>query len=193
MRIPTAERVAYHEAGHAVVALDLGRTFKSLTIKATEDYLGCCFLRSLPSYRPDVHIDRWTSSQSERLMMICYAGAAAERIAFGRVVWAGCEDDMKVAVEIAQRECGCEDEVDALCRLMKIRARQTLLQIFNWVAVEQIATALLETGELRYKTVKSIAAKAMTAVVKCKKCGDDALEVDPAGGRAVCIRHAAKR
>src|SRR5262245_58577072 len=70
-----AERTAYHEAGHAVMALVLGRPVDHVSIRADAVRLGHCEFRK-PVFRPS---EDWL----EREMLISLAGPAAESIFAG--------------------------------------------------------------------------------------------------------------
>jgi ATP-dependent Zn protease len=64
------EATAYHEAGHAVVALALDRPVVKVSILADRDRLGICFFGKAV-FRPS---EDWL----EREMLIALAGLAAE-------------------------------------------------------------------------------------------------------------------
>src|SRR5947209_7847277 len=71
MSFPRAEATAYHEAGHAVAALALGRPVHRVSILPDREHLGwCAFGKSV--FRPS---EDWL----EREILISLAGIAAER------------------------------------------------------------------------------------------------------------------
>jgi hypothetical protein len=150
------KRVAYHEAGHAVIAFDARRSFSSITTIPDSDYLGCCFLRTLRSFHPDYDDTRRTKVEIERLMLICYGGAMAEKIMFGRSSWIGARGDLETIANMAAYDYGSEEEMQVLCKLMMIRSRQTLVLPHNWVAVQRLADVLIEKRRVSYRVARSI-------------------------------------
>ena len=85
-----AERTAYHEAGHAVMALALGRPVDHVSIRPDAQRLGHCDFRK-PVFRPS---EDWL----EREMLISLAGPAAEGL------FAGEYDEVGAAFDFRQAE-----------------------------------------------------------------------------------------
>jgi hypothetical protein len=74
MRSPTLLQVAWHEAGHAVVAWDRGFTVTLVSIRRTDDNQG----RSYGRYKCAPTVDWAIPSERERDSIVAMAGWAAE-------------------------------------------------------------------------------------------------------------------
>ena len=99
--------LAYHEAGHAVMAYLLGDPVQKATIVARGDALGYTF------HLPDE--DRYLHTREELIdwMKIALAGRAAERVVFGRVT-NGAANDLEKVTSLARAmvfEYGMSEEV----------------------------------------------------------------------------------
>src|SRR5271154_137066 len=90
---PAAEHTAYHEAGHAVMALALGRPVDHVSILPDAQFLGHCEFRKAV-FRPS---EDWL----EREMLIALAGAAAEARHTGEYAWDAADRDRASAEELA--------------------------------------------------------------------------------------------
>src|SRR4029077_20734066 len=96
----SAEHTAYHEAGHAVMALALGRPVDHVSIRADAQFLGHCEFRKAV-FRPS---EDWL----EREMLIALAGLAAEAIRTGDYAWDGAARDLRHARQLASERTGSE-------------------------------------------------------------------------------------
>jgi cell division protease FtsH len=99
--------LAYHEAGHAVMAYLMGDPVQKATIVARGDALGYTF------HLPDE--DRYLHTREELIdwMKIGLAGRAAERVVFGRVT-NGAANDLEKVTSLARAmvfEYGMSEEV----------------------------------------------------------------------------------
>ena len=99
--------LAYHEAGHAVMAYLMGEPVQKATIVARGDALGYTF------HLPDE--DRYLHTREELIdwMKIALAGRAAERVVFGRVT-NGAANDLEKVTSLARAmvfEYGMSEEV----------------------------------------------------------------------------------
>src|SRR5262249_27010882 len=131
---------AYHEAGHAVVSLALGRPVDRVTIRARADRLGLCTFGKAV-FRPS---EDWV----EREMLIALAGAAAEAIHTGEYAWAEAEKDLDFARGLALERSGNERQAERLVKRMLAKAEHLLSKNGNWRAVERMAAELLRAGEI---------------------------------------------
>ena len=105
------EATAYHEAGHAVVALALGRQIQSVSIHSNRDHLGICEFKK-GSARPS---EDWI----EREMLIAAGvGIAAEARHTGERAWDAARRDWRyvhsLAVERAGEPPGGADDIQRL-------------------------------------------------------------------------------
>lgn len=118
--------MAYHEAGHAVVACLVGRPFEYVTIAPSDDTLGHVRY-GLPSSVLDVEArDRLTERAIGRTVLTALAGPEAEASFAGRYSHVGAAGDWEAATSIAFIRCGSTEEVSAYLRWMELRARGLL-------------------------------------------------------------------
>ena len=118
---------AYHEAGHAVVALALGRPVHKVSILPSRDKLGWCEYKK-GVFRPS---EDWL----EREVLIALAGMAAEARHTGTYAREEAGRDLKFARSLLERRL-----------LAKVEAM--LGDDETWAAVEAVAAALLASGEI---------------------------------------------
>src|SRR5882672_2653137 len=95
---PTKRETAYHEAGHAFVAIALGLPFRYVTVEPTATSLGhVMHLRFAKSFRLDLNCDLRTRDLVERYAMCGLAGFAAQlkflRRKYDGAVWEGSRRD----------------------------------------------------------------------------------------------------
>ncbi len=137
---PIAEHTAYHEAGHAVMALALGRPVDHVSIRADAQFLGHCEFRKAV-FRPS---EDWL----EREMLIALAGLAAEAIHTGDYAWDGAARDLRYARELALDRAGNERKAERLANRVLSKAEHLLSKSAHWRAVERLAVELLRVGEV---------------------------------------------
>ena len=132
---PEEVAVAYHEAGHAVVALALGRPVHRVSVRPSEQWLGRCEFRK----------GRLRASQDpvETEILIMLAGLAAEARHTGEYAWDGADHDLWYVRSLTERRAGGEKQAERLERRMLDKTEHELDRPGVWEAVERIAAALL--------------------------------------------------
>ncbi len=148
MPAPSDEATAYHEAGHAVMALALGRPVDCVSIRATREHLGICEFRKAV-FRPS---EDWV----ERELLIALAGLAAEARHTGDYCWEAAGRDHDFAQELALQRAGSERKAERLIRRLLSKAEHILNQEANWEAVERLAAELLRRGEISGRTARHL-------------------------------------
>ncbi len=133
------EATAYHEAGHAVVALVLGRQVHHVSVLPNRDRLGVCEFRK-PSFRP-------TEDWVEREILISLGGIAAEARHTGVHAWGSAGRDFQYVHELAVARAG-ERRAERYTMRMLSKAEHLIAQEDNWRAIELIAKALLASGSI---------------------------------------------
>ncbi len=128
------EATAYHEAGHAVIALAFGRSIQRVSILPGREWLGRCEFQKGRA-RP-------TEDWLEREILIALAGLAAEARYTGQYVWEGAAQDLRTVRRLSTQRAG-ERQADRLQRRLLAKVEHLLSQAANWRAVELIATELL--------------------------------------------------
>jgi ATP-dependent Zn protease len=137
---PEDEATAYHEAGHAVAALALDRPVVKVSIRADRDRLGICFFGKA-IFRPSVD---WL----EREVLIALAGMAAEARRTGEYDREAAGRDLRYARGLSLQRAGNDRQAERLEKRMLSKAEHLLERGANWRAVERIAQALLQSGEI---------------------------------------------
>ncbi len=139
---------AFHEAGHAVMALALGRPVACVSIRPDHRFLGVCeFGKAV--FRPS---EDWL----EREMLIALAGAAAEAQHTGEYAWGAADRDRAYAEELAAERAGDARKAQRLLRRTLAKAEHLLSRDENWHAVETIAAELLRLGEISGRAARHL-------------------------------------
>src|SRR5437763_7315237 len=137
------EGTAYHEAGHAVVALSLGRPIQRVSILPDSARLGQCeFGKAV--FRPS---EDWL----EREILIALGGLAAEARLTGDYAWDAADRDRQYVRQLAVQRAG-ERQAERLERRLLSKAEHLLAQEGHWRAVELIAAELLRRGDISGRT-----------------------------------------
>ena len=136
--------IAYHEAGHAVIAADLGVQIIDASLLATEHSLGRVRYAPLPTgFDPSID-DSWTTRRLlEPRIQVSQAGAIAERRGTGRRRnWTGAASDFEAAALAAVYCCGSEKQMRLylawLSECTKARVE------FRWSLIAALADVLLD-------------------------------------------------
>lgn len=138
---------AYHEAGHAVVALALGRPVEQVTIVPDRAYLGLCEFGKA-AFRPS---EDWL----EREILIALGGLAAEARFTGDYAWDAAHHDCQYVRRLAEERAG-ERRAERLERRLLAKAEHLLADEGHWRAVELIAEALLKTRVISGRTARHL-------------------------------------
>ena len=138
---------AYHEAGHAVVAIALGRPVQLVTITPDRHRLGRCEFGKGKT-RPT---DDWL----EREMLITLAGVAAEAVHTNRYSWGGATQDLKDLRRLSAMRAG-ERQAEKLERRMLSKVEHLLSKAGHWRAVELIAAELLRCGSISGRAARHL-------------------------------------
>lgn len=134
---------AYHEAGHAVIALVLGRPVQAVSVLPTRDRLGVCQFRN-PVFRPS---EDWL----EREILIALAGLAAEAKHTGTYGYEEAARDLVYARKLIVQRAG-ERRAERLEKRLLSKVEHLLDQEATWRAVELIVVELLAQGEISGRT-----------------------------------------
>jgi len=147
MTPPSDEATAYHEAGHAVVALALGRPIHRVSVLPDGQFLGLCrFGKGV--FRPS---EDWL----EREILIALGGLAAEALHTGTYAWDGAARDQQYVRGLAVQRAG-ERQAERLERRMLAKAEHLLSQQGHWRAVELIAAELLQRGVISGRAARHL-------------------------------------
>src|SRR3954470_13374725 len=144
---PHDEATAYHEAGHAVVALALGRPVQRVSVLPDREHLGLCEFRK-GVFRPS---EDWL----EREILIALGGIAAEARHTGEYAWDGAGRDRQFVRRLAVQRAG-ERQAERLERRLLAKAEHLLAREGHWRAVELIAAELLRRGAISGRAARHL-------------------------------------
>ncbi len=145
--LPYDAATAYHEAGHAVVALALDRPVHRVSVLPGRDLLGKCeFGKGVA--RPS---DDWL----EREILIALAGMAAEARHTGKYDRLAAGRDLRLVRKLAVQRAG-ERQFERLERRMLAKTESILAEDAHWHAVELIAAELLKLGTISGRAARHL-------------------------------------
>lgn len=148
----TTKATAYHEAGHAVMAVLLGRPIEKVTICPTQlatggNRLGVCKIqkgRTKPSK---------TATDDE--VMILLAGMVGEALVTGRYNQAGASQDLqRVHMLLTANRAKDEKRFQKLARRMLDKTEHTLFAPAAKQALQRVAEELLERETISGRAVQ---------------------------------------
>ena len=152
---PHDPATAYHEAGHAVISLALGRPVHRVSVLPNRERLGQCeFHKGI--LRPSVD---WL----EREILIALAGMAAEARLTGTYGWAEADRDLRYVRRLVLQRTS-ERQAERYERRMLAKVEYLLADEGHWQAVELIAAELLKLGVISGRAARHLFEKG------CKTC-----------------------
>jgi ATP-dependent Zn protease len=144
---PHDEVTAYHEAGHAVLALVLGRTIHKVSVLPNRERLGEC--------RFGKGNARATDDWLEREILIALGGMAAEARFTGTYATDEAKEDLRFVRRLAL-ERKSERAVERYEQRMLDKAEYMLADEGTWKAVELIAAELLKHGAISGRAARHL-------------------------------------
>ena len=130
---------AYHEAGHAVVALAHDRPVHRVSVLPNQLHLGQCEFRK--------GVQRASVDWVEQEILISLAGMAAEARLTGRYDRGAAGRDLRHARTLALPRA-TEKQLDRYERRMLAKVENLMSDDAIWKAVESIAAALMRHGQI---------------------------------------------
>ena len=147
MEQPHDEITAYHEAGHAVVALALGRPIHQVSVLPNRERLGECeFGKGV--FRPS---EDWL----EREILIALAGMAAEARHTGTYGWEEAERDLRYVRRLTVQRASAR-QAERLERRLLAKVEHLLADDGHWRAVELIVAELLKDGVISGRAARHL-------------------------------------
>ena len=143
------EATAYHEAGHAVAAIEMGFKVSSVSIQPDEFSHGRT-VHNNPLYRMNLnsheHSDR-LRLRVERAVIIALAGPEAQQRYNPRTIRKqDVKDDVDRVMRVLSEFTASNEELEAYFDLLRIRTRQLI--DLKWDAVQRLSRALCERTAL---------------------------------------------
>jgi hypothetical protein len=171
-RISREEETAYHEAGHAVVALRLNRPLTCATIVPSGDgeTLGHISGRKLSPQMREQYIGgpgcgragRRLRDVIEAEIVVLFAGGLAEARWKGHRRRLGTGEDYRQAVEWADCICGSMEETAAFLGWLHVRARQLVDNPVDWFLIRRFASVLVEEKTVNGRRAREVFRQALT-------------------------------
>jgi len=148
---------AYHEAGHAVVALMGGdRVPKQATIVPAGDVLGSVsYAKWSSGLRPDCYLTPGRMQLVQARIDTLLAGVIAERRGTGRRHnWTGGTSDIDSATDLAAYLNGSDRQTELFLRWRRLCVRDKVE--LHWPEIERLAVTLLARGTLTSDEIRQI-------------------------------------
>ena len=154
---------AYHEAGHAVMALSLGRQIQKVTILSGKSQfgqirLGVCEIRQGRS--------KASKDRLEEEALILLAGMVAEARFTGQYCQRGATQDLRMLRRLLQNRAGSENQLERLQRRLLDKTEHLLHEEGHANAIELIARELLLKTTISGRAVQHYFEQA------ARKCGN---------------------
>ncbi|MBK1825396.1 M50 family metallopeptidase [Haloferula rosea] len=137
---------AYHEAGHAVMALLMGRTIQKVSIIPSQNRLGSCTIQKGRA--------KQVQDKLEADMLILLAGMAAEGKKSGRYNVQGAGQDLQAVERLAMARSGNSRQAAKLLHKMLDKTQHLLADNANWAGVKVIANELMEHESISGRAAK---------------------------------------
>lgn len=145
---PDEVATAYHEAGHAVMALVLGRPVLQVSVRPNLQRLGQCKLGK-GTFQP-------SKDSLETEILILLGGLAAEARHRERYCWQGASRDLRSVRALAEMRAGTPARIERLERRMLDKAEHILNQPAVWLAVTRIADELLRSTTISGRAARHL-------------------------------------
>ncbi|MEM9588605.1 MAG: cell division protein FtsH [Planctomycetota bacterium] len=145
--------IAYHEAGHAVAALSLGRLIHKVTIKPGKSQfgaarLGVCELQKGRS--------KASKHQLDDTVLILFAGMVAEAQFSGRYCPSGAEQDLLDIRRLLCDRAGSRSQFERMHRRLLDKTEHLLSDDTHREAIEKVALLLVEKVTISGRAVRHV-------------------------------------
>lgn len=138
---------AYHEAGHAVIALALDRPVHRVSVLPNRERLGQCEFGK--------GVSRPSEDWIEREILIALAGMAAEARHTGTYGFAEADRDLRYVRRMVLKRTS-ERAAERYERRMLAKVEYLLADDGHWSAVERIAAELLKHGAISGRAARHL-------------------------------------
>jgi hypothetical protein len=138
---------AYHEAGHAVIALALDRPVHRVSVLPNRDRLGQCEFGK--------GVSRPSEDWIEREILIALAGMAAEAKHTGKYGFAEADRDLRYVRRMVLKRTS-ERAAERYERRLLAKVEYLLADEAHWNAVELIAAELLKHGAISGRAARHL-------------------------------------
>ena len=157
------QATAFHEAGHAVAAMECRVRLSIVSIIPDDESYGHCTY----SIRKWKRSPEWENSTKwryrlENLAIVALSGVAAQESYLGSEPEHGFESDVDKALDYLNHLSGSDEELRAYFEWIRQRAMGLVSKPVNAAVIGGLAKALLEREELDQEVVRSIRADIIT-------------------------------
>ena len=139
---------AYHEAGHAIVALSLGRTIEKCTIERNSIRLGAVQLGKGGRPRQQDYF--------EVEAMILLGGLVSEARYTGRYNWDGAQQDLRSLRRLTRARVESEQQIQRLEKRLLDKTSHHLDQPGHWESVECVVEQLIKQQAISGRSAKHL-------------------------------------
>lgn len=147
MEAPFDEATAYHEAGHAVIALVLGRAVHRVSVLPNREQLGVCEFRK--------GVVRPSKDWLEEEILISLSGLATEAKFTGIYRWEEAGRDLRYVRRLSIQRAG-ERQAERLERRLLAKVENMLADEELWKAIELMAADLVRLGAISGRAARHI-------------------------------------
>jgi hypothetical protein len=155
----TLKRAAYHEAGHAVVAIKLHRRFTHVTIepdKAANSLGHVLFTEVAGHFQPATDSPARVRHVIERDVLISAAGNAGAALLTRRQAHWGIHGDVHGSISLLDHLTASSEESNAYLNWLWVKAHNLIMKPVNQAAVKALAAELLKLRTIRYVQARII-------------------------------------
>jgi ATP-dependent Zn protease len=142
---------AYHEAGHAVMAISLGRNIQIATILPAQMTVNS---RRLGAVKLQKGRSKSSRDPLEDEVLILFAGMVAESHVTGKYCQQGAASDLRAVGRLLQTRVNTEKQFEKLQRRLLEKTEHLLSDNIHRPAVEAVAKSLLEKQSISGRLVR---------------------------------------
>lgn len=159
----------------AHIALHL--PFSEVSILPDKNTLGRCTYKLPPHFNPEINNDLQTQQRCEHIIIAALSGHAAELRFMGRSNWPQSSHDLSLAAYIASYIAGSSKAVSAYITWLCYKAEGLIYQPIWWVAVEAVASELLQRRRMSSQHARKIIRETKEAFFRKLSVDLDVVEV----------------
>lgn len=148
---PALIATAYHEAGHAVMAVSLGRTIQKATIVAAKLQTGGTRLGAVKMQQGH---SKPSQDWLEDEVLILFAGMVAESQFTGSYCQRGAASDLRAIDRLLETRAKTERQMEKLHRRLLDKTEYMLGDDVHEKAIKSVADQLLEQQTIKGRLVK---------------------------------------
>ena len=148
------ELTAFHEAGHAVMALAVGRVVNKVDVHAKGTRLGVCKMSKGRAGK--AKSSKASADNLEGELLILLGGMAAEARKSGRYNMQGASQDLREAEKLAMMRAGNANQAGKVLKRAMDKVHHLLSKPEVWGAVKVIAAGLVENSSMSGKEAKHL-------------------------------------